>query len=373
MKKRLVCLMIIFSIMGLSPAFLFAVEKRETSAAKEKPAGGLPFNISGVRPIKEDGMVPDGKYKKNPPWVIGIPIGGLGNSWLIQSYEMLKDEAKRNPNIRLVITDAGWDLNVHLANIQDMISQRVDAILMWTLQYGATDKLVKQAQEKGIIVVDSLVPAHPKEPLDNLGFYGSPWSFGNVGGRWLAKELKGKGNIWSLRGPAGFFVDQERYEGAVAAFKGTDIKIVEEIHGDWSYDKAKQGVEALLLTNPKIDGIWSDGGEMSRAAIEVFKENRLKVPPITGESYNGFYRAWKENNVKAMAVYYNADQVLGGFRYIVALLEGRSGLYKHYEHRCGGIYPEDLTKFYRPDLTDSYWSVTNHNISEDLLKRLYKK
>jgi len=50
----------------------------------------------------------------------------------------------------------------------------------------------------------------------------------------------------------------------------------------------------LLAAHPQIDGVWSQGGEMTLGAMEAFQAAGRKMVPMTGEDNNGFLKAWQK-------------------------------------------------------------------------------
>jgi len=111
-------------------------------------------------------------------------------------------------------------------------------------------------------------------------------------GDFLVKQLGGKGNIWVLRGFPAHPEDINRYKGLLEAIKGTDVKIIAEDAGRWQYDVGKQVCEAFYLNNPKVDGIWSSGADMTRACVDVFQQygrrfRRLPARVIMASSPGG--------------------------------------------------------------------------------------
>ena len=156
--------------------------------------------------------------------------------------------------------------------------------------------------------------------------------------------------------------------GMRKALAGSKITISSEQYGDWSYNKGKQVCESLMLSNPNPDGIWSSGGDMSRACAEVFKEFGKPVPPITGEGNNGFMRAWKTSGATSMAALFPSEQGAAGVRAAVALLSGES-LHKRYVVRPAPVTKANFDQFYRADLNDNYWAPST--LSDADLKKFY--
>jgi ribose transport system substrate-binding protein len=173
-----------------------------------------------------------------------------------------------------------------------------------------------------------------------------------------------------IRGVAGVAEEGFRYQGAVSAFKGTDIKIGAEVYGDWSYAKGKQVCENLVMSGKPVDGIWFSGAEMTKGCIEVFQEFKKPLVPMTGECNNGFFRVWKASGVKAVAFIYPPTVGEAQVKAAMELLKGKE-LYKEYVSDFPPITEQNLDKYYRPDLNDNYWVPSG--LPEKKLKELYGK
>ena len=311
-----------------------------------------------------------GKFKKDPPWVIGMSHFGVNaNTWTVQvAHEAEAAAAKDKRIAKFILLDAGFDQKKQVADIEDLIAQKVDAIIVQPVTSTSADASIAKAVAAGIPVI--VHTGRIESDAFTTEIQGGAEHFGKVMGDFLVKELGGKGNIWVLRGLAGHPEDTNRYNGLLQALKGTDVKIIAEEHGDWQYDKAKKLCETLYLNNPEVDGIWSSGADMTRACVDVFKQFGAKIPPITGEGNNGFFGQWIADGFKSISAEYSPAQGAAGIRAAVALLEGKE-LKKHYDYNPPGWDIEKVKKYYRDDLSANVWWPSD--LPEDKLKKFYAK
>ena len=309
------------------------------------------------------------QFKKNPPWKFALSLPGVGNSWIVQMLEETKYEVSRHKEIsELIVVDAEWNPAKQVADLEDVLTKEPDVIMVAPVTPTSASAVIDKIAVRGIIVIIAGLSAGTSAYTTNLLSGGEP--FGRVGGDFLVKALKGKGNVWMFRGPAGFAEDESRYQGAVSSFKGTQIKISAEVYGDWSYAKGKQLCESLLLSGKPVDGIWFSGAEMTKGCIEVFQEFKKPLVPMTGEGNNGFLRVWKESGVKSIAPVFPSAigkaQVEAG----VALLEGKQ-IYKDYYSVAPPITEQNRDEYFRPNLNDNYWVPSA--LPKEKLKELYGK
>ncbi len=196
------------------------------------------------------------------------------------------------------VYEANGDQAKQIADVQDLITLGVDAIVLPTITADGLNAAIEEAMEEGIIVVnfDNNTTADISCKL-TVSDYNHGW----VSGQWLGDQLIAngteEGNVIVLRGGVGTSTDANRYQGGVDGLldKCPNVKIVAEEACNWDYATAKTTVETLLATYPQIDGLISQGGAMTQAAIDAFNEAGRELCPMTGEGGNGFMRAWIEN------------------------------------------------------------------------------
>lgn len=297
--------------------------------------------------------IPAGQYKKDAPWVIGFSWPGTGNTWIVQTIQEINYAAANNKNIKdFRFVDANWQPAKQVADIEDLLAQKVDALVVLPIAVDLVKAQVDAAAKAGIPVV--VFSPGGTFTSAAVSVYGGGEAFGKAGGTFLKERLGGKGTIWAFRGVAGVGEETARYNGFVESLKGSDIKIGAEVFGDWNYPKAKQLCENLVASGQPVDGIWFSGADMTRACFDVFKELGRPLVPMTGEANNGFLRAWKEAGADAVGPVFTpglGPALLGA---AVALLEGKETNRAYYSD------PEPITAknfdtYYRPDLNDAFW------------------
>ena len=309
----------------------------------------------------------DGKY------VVGFSNVFTGNSWVVQLLEEASWRASQFPEIeRYIVTDANFDPAKQVADVEDMLAQGVDAIVINPTSPVAVVPVLEKAYDAGVAVI--IVAADAQTDKATVRILADQVKFGRDGGEFLAKAMGGKGKIISLRGIAGISVDTDRWAGATEVFaKHPEMEVVGEVYAQWAYDQGRQGCESLALAHPQIDGVWSSGGAMTQACIEVFNELGRKLVPMTGEANNGFFGAWKANQsagFDSVAPQNPTWMVAEGIAAAVGVLNGQE-IYTNYKVVAEPYTSKDLEALYRPDLNDSYW--VGSILPDDKLKQLFAK
>lgn len=321
-----------------------------------------------LAPTTQETTRPD-QYKKEGPWTIGMSFPGLGNTWIVQMVHETKFTAAQNSKIEeFVFTEAGWQPAKQVADIEDLIARKVDALIVAPMAPSVVQKQVEAAVAAGIPVItygssEGLLPSATEI---NLGGE----AFGRAGGEWLRQKLDGKGTIWVFRGIAGVNEETLRYDGMVKSLEGSDITIGAEVFGDWNYTKGKQLCENLVLSGQPVDGIWFSGADMTRACVDVFNDTGKELVPMTGEGNNGFFRIWTEKQLDSVAPVYTPGIGPALVRATVALLEGEV-LYKSYYSDPAPINNDTVSDYYRPELNDAYWVPST--LPEDEIQNVFKR
>jgi ribose transport system substrate-binding protein len=321
-----------------------------------------------LTPTTKEQTKPD-QFKKAGPWRIGVSFGGVGNTWIVQMIQEMKHAAAQDKNIgEFIFVEANWQAAKQVADVEDLLTKKVDAIIIGPISSAIGAPLAAKAAKTGIPVV--VFGAFGKSVESAVEIMGGGEVFGRQGGEYLRKELNGKGNLWAFRGVAGVEEEQLRYNGFKKAIEGSSLKITQEVFGDWNYAKSKQLCENLVLSGNSPDGIWFSGAEMTRACIDVFKESGRPLVPMTGEGNNGFLRIWKATGVKSVAPQFTPGLGAAVVRASAALLAGKP-MYRSYFSSPPAITQADLGKFFRPDLSDAYWLPST--LPEATLKDMFKR
>lgn len=305
----------------------------------------------------------EGKAEKEgeEKFTIGYDIYFAGNSWSVQMYNEFKSEVKRHEDLieAVIYVESEGAVDKQIANLEDLIVKDVDVIITTPNSPTALVPVLKKAQEKGIKVVllASTIKADYYDALITVDDY----EFGKVGAEWLVEQLDGEGKIVALNGIPGISVSDDRWNGAKDVFdQYSDIEILSSVSADWDYAKAKLEMSNLLAAHSEIDGVWSQGGAMTLAAIEAFQGANRELVPMTSEDNNGFLIEWKELQSEGFSSVAVAKPTWLGsesLKIALDLLQGKN-VEKDQVLPALSITDENLDEFVRKDLPDSFWANT---------------
>jgi ribose transport system substrate-binding protein len=218
-------------------------------------------------------------------WVVGVSNTLVGNGWREEMICSVKAEALASGKVsKVVVANRNGGPTEQIADLRSLISQGVNAIIVNPSDREKLNPVIKQAKDKGIVVVavDQAVSAPEAYVATN-----DQVAYGRLGGEWLAKALDGKGNVVEMRGIAGVPADDDRHKGFTEAIaKSPGIKVVKQVYTGWDYSKGGQQALDLLNSSTKIDGIWTSG--IDYTVVKSFQTLNKPFVPIVGADNNEF-------------------------------------------------------------------------------------
>lgn len=308
-------------------------------------------------------------------YVVALCNYSIGNSWRAQMEQEFVAEAEKLKAEGVVseyyITNSNEDINKQISDMQDLITKKVDAIVITAASPTALAPVVEEATEAGIKVVSFDNVVETEEQVATVGI--DEKEFGRIGAEWLVDKLDGKGKIVVLNGIAGTATDSLSWGGAEEVFKQyPDIEILGSANASWDYAQGKAAMESMLSAYPEIDGVWSQGGAMTQGAIDAFIAAGRDLVPMTSEGNNGAIRAWIENKDKGLSCIapsnptYTSAEAL---RVVVKALNGED-IPGNVVMDIETVTEENVDQYYRSDMPDSFWVLTE--LDDATLQKLYK-
>jgi ribose transport system substrate-binding protein len=311
---------------------------------------------------------------KQPPYVIGVSNVSVANSFRVQMIEEIKYAGTQRPDMikEVIVTDAGGDANKQISDIEDLVTRKVDALLVAPASDTALTPAVDAAVAAGIpVVVFNSDMKSDKVVARALPPY-REWA--RLTADWLGKTMNGKGNVIALRGIAGLAAEADEWAGVEEALKSyPDIKMVCTEYADWAFDKAKTAVANCLANQPTVDGVLSIGDAMTWAAAESLKDKGYdvtKIPMIGIGGSNGFLKYWQQNKLNAYVIADPTDIGVTALDAALDTLQGKT-VQANLTPTQYDIMNDSLEKFVKPDLPDSGWVGTQ--LPDDVLTTLLNK
>jgi inositol transport system substrate-binding protein len=213
---------------------------------------------------------------------IGVTMALFDDTFLTILRKGIADSAKQ-AGVTAQIEDAGNDVGKQLSQIQNMIAQKVDAIIVNPVDTDATPKMTKLAVDAGIpLVYVNRKPVDFEKLPAGVAFVASDERVsGTLQTQHICKMLGGKGNVLVLMGELTNEAARTRtkdIEEVIATSECSGIKIVDKREGKWSRTNAQDIVTNWLSAGLQYDAIISNNDEMAIGAINALKAAKKWKP-----------------------------------------------------------------------------------------------
>jgi len=246
--------------------------------------------------------------------------------WLTTLRDAMSEYAATQPDVELVMVDSKEDVATQLAQVENFVTQKVDAIIVIAANTDAADPMTKAAQDAGIpLVYVNRLPSNLPEGISYVG--SESIQAGIMQAEWIAEQLDGKGNVVIMNGDLAQEAAQKRTEGEKQVFaKYPDITIIREDTGNWSRDQGLALMENWLASGDQIDAVASNNDEMAIGAIQAI-EAAGKLGEIIVGGVDASPDALQEMDKGRLnvTVFQNAKgQGDGGIKVAIALARGET-------------------------------------------------
>lgn len=196
--------------------------------------------------------------------------------WRVQFNKDIQAEAKKHPDIDLIITDGQDKTEKQVADCDNLIVQQVNVLLISPKESAGLTGVVEKAINAKIpvIVLDRNVDT--KRITQFIG--GDNVAIGKAAGEHAVKLLggpgKAAGNVVEIWGGMGTQPAHDRHDGFHAfTDKEPGIKyLLNNQSGDWKQDKAYDIMTTALRNNEKIDMVYGHNDPMAYGAYLAAKD-----------------------------------------------------------------------------------------------------
>lgn len=259
MKKLVVIMLAVLMVASL---FVFAAcSAKPVAPAADKPAAAKTYELATV-----------------------VKLIGIG--WFDRMNEGLQAYAKESGNKSTMYGPPKADAALQVQMIQDLISKKVDAICIVPFSPEAVEPVLKQAMEKGIVVI-----GHEADNLVNVDFdieAFDNFAYGAELMKILGDKMGGKGNYATTVGALTAKSQNQWEEGGVAYQEKNfaDMKLVErKIETYDEQKKAEEIMTELLKKYPDLTGFQgATSQDAPGAAAAVEKAGLIGKVHVVGTS-----------------------------------------------------------------------------------------
>jgi ribose transport system substrate-binding protein len=232
---------------------------------------------------------------------VALADGFADNPWRQMTTAAAINEASQCPNVTSwTHTDGQGNTQKAISDLNGLAARGIDAIVVFPDAGPAMLPAIRDAYKQGSAVVPYRAKVGGQEGVDYSVFVGTDFYQDGVDwGTWMAKALKGKGNVAYLGGPAGTSQSRERSAGIKEAFKAyPDIKWIGQDPFEvtnWDSSLVAKVLSALITKYPQIDGVIADL-DVAIVTSGAFERAGRPLPLVAGEDANAFGCLWKKQH-----------------------------------------------------------------------------
>jgi ribose transport system permease protein len=209
--------------------------------------------------------------------------------WAAMEAAALREAKASDVHLVSLAADRETDVERQYQIIENLIQQRVDAILLAPSGSKELVPAIRKANDAGIpvLLIDTRIDEAAAQSMgaEVLTYIGSDnFEGGAVAGRYLAEALGGSGNVAIIEGISGHETADQRRLGfldGIAAHPG--VRVVASQTANWERALAYNVAENLLQAHPELDAVFAANDEMALGALEaIAAAGRLDSVAVIG-------------------------------------------------------------------------------------------
>lgn len=213
---------------------------------------------------------------------IGVSMAMFDDTFLTILRNGINDAGKK-AGANVQIEDATNDVGKQLSQVQNMIAQKVDAIIVNPVDTDVTPKITKMVTDAKIpLIYVNRKPVDFAKLPSGVAYVASDEKVsGTLQTQQVCKLLKGKGDILVLMGELSNEAARTRtqdIEDVIKTKECSGMKIVDKREGKWSRTSAQDITTNWLSSGVKFDAIIANNDEMAIGAINALKAAKKWTP-----------------------------------------------------------------------------------------------
>ncbi|MBB4226362.1 sugar ABC transporter substrate-binding protein [Rhizobium mongolense] len=201
---------------------------------------------------------------------LGLAVANLQANFFNQIKQSVEDEAKKH-GIEVVTVDAKGDGPTQVNQIQDLLTQNIDALIYIPAGAAAATVPVKLAKNAGVPVVnvDRNADGAPGDTFLATDSVASAKAVCD----YILKQAGGKGKMVIIHGQKGTTPEVDRSKGCAESLKANpDVKVVAEQYSNiWSQDEGFQIMQNMLQANPDVSIVFAQADALALGAAQAIK------------------------------------------------------------------------------------------------------
>jgi ribose transport system substrate-binding protein len=204
--------------------------------------------------------------KSRPQVRLAYSTASLANVFWQRVTNGVREEAKKD-GAQITVVDAQGDARKQLSDIEDLVEQRVDAILISPYQSDPIVPAVRAANDAKIPVV--IVDIGVKGGTYAALIISDNFAGGRLAGEFIAKKIGGKGPVAHISAQPGVENARKRGQGFAQVMKERGIKIVASQSAYSERARGMDVMENMLQAHPDLKAVFCENDEMALGATRA--------------------------------------------------------------------------------------------------------
>lgn len=281
---------------------------------------------------------------------VGVAVYDM-SSFISQGQEGMNSFAKVN-NIQLLWNSAGGDVSTQASQVDQLINQKVDAIIIVPVQADSLGPQMNAAKNAHIPVIAV------NTALSDTGALTSSVLPDDVAAgaqemEMMAKKLNGTGNIVVLQGPLGSSPELDRTRGikqTLARYPG--IKILAQDTANWKRDEAVNKTKNWLSSfGDQVTGIVAENDDMGLGAVQALSEARKSVPVVGIDGIQDGLAAVKDGSFVGTSLQHGRVELAEGLA-VAQMVAERKPVKASYTYTMPPITAQNADQYFKNVVSD---------------------
>lgn len=284
-------------------------------------------------------------------YTIGISLPSATHGWmgaLIDNAETKAQEIQENQNVEYVMTNAE-DPNQQANDVDDLISQDVDAIVMLPIESAALSPVGQKVKDEGIPLV--IVDRELENDAADVVVKGDNEGIGENAGEYFTNQLDEGSKVVEITGPPSS-VTEQRGAGFDEAMQAADgIEVVASQSGEFSTETSLSVMQNILQSEEQIDAVFTQDDGMALGVVQAIKEaERDDIQFVTGAGgAKEVFESIQDGGLISATFLYSPTMVEDGVEIASQLAQGEEPEEDTVIKEATEITEENVDEFYDPD------------------------
>ncbi|WP_320823097.1 ribose ABC transporter substrate-binding protein RbsB [Reinekea sp.] len=199
---------------------------------------------------------------------LALVVSTLNNPFFVSMKEGAEQKAMEL-GYELVVLSSDNDPAKELANIEDLVTKKVSAILINPADSDAVGNAIKIANRADIPVFTLDRGASRGEVIAHIA--SDNVAGGKMAGDYIAEKLGQGAKLIQLEGIAGTSAAKDRGKGFMQAVQANGFELLATQPADFDRAKGLNVMENLLTANPDVQAVFAQNDEMALGALRAIQ------------------------------------------------------------------------------------------------------